>query len=111
VRLARGDHVQAIISGLEPDNLARSEVFKTLSVWLSGESCWFRMARYFDPWNRTQGPKKLAKALGLSLEIVFPIKFDLTGIFKRKHLGLIGTFLSEPKNKLSKDEIIELSME
>ena len=82
--------------------------FLSLSVPSQGE--WFHLARYHDSDYAENGPVALAQLLGLTVAEVFPITYDLTSYVSGEASALKGTILAEPRERLSRDEIISLAV-
>lgn len=109
VRLANGTQVWALLGNVDSDNPRSTQHFLTLSVERSGT--WFPMARYHDSDAHRRGPKALSQFLGLSIDEVFPISYDISQLCIGDHDALVGTIEKEPKERLSEDEIIDLALE
>lgn len=104
VRLANGQSVWAILSYLDTEDPRKSEQFLALRVEKDGN--WWDLARYWDPYYESSGPEALARFLGLTVDEIFPIAYDVTKYVKGKPSALIGLVLKEPRERLSEDEII-----
>lgn len=106
VRLHNGMEVWGILSNIEPFNRRMNEQFLSLSVERNGE--WFHLARYHDVDYERCGPKQLADFLGLTVEDIFPISYDL--VFTHiKHPPLLrGQIPVEPAEKLDDDTRIRM---
>jgi hypothetical protein len=76
VTLADGTRRWATLSNIDETNRRLTEHFLTLSVFDRG--AWFTMARYHDVDAAKRGPTALATFLGMSLDAVFPISYDIS---------------------------------
>lgn len=109
VVLANGKRVWAILGNVVSYSPRATQHFLTLSVERDG--AWFAMARYYDSRVGRLGPKALCKFLGLTIDEVFPIFYDISQVSKGHRDALIGTIEKEPKERLTEDEIIALALE
>jgi hypothetical protein len=80
----------------------------TLSIEHAGK--WFDLARYHDPDYTTRSPEALARFLGLAVDEIFPISFDLRPYVEGDPAVLQGSVLREPRERLSRDEIIAMAL-
>jgi hypothetical protein len=108
VQLANGNKVWASLSNISLKEPRLTKQFLTISI--EKEGVWFHLSRYFDVDYHRRGPKQLAEFLGLPLNSVFPIEYDLSNIVFADISLIKGSILLEPDEKLSEDEIIELSV-
>jgi hypothetical protein len=108
VRLANGQLVWSTILHFDARNSRKNEHLLTLRLERDGR--WFELVRYWDLRYETGGPGALAEFLGLSREEIFPISYDLTPYAQGDHDALVGTVPSEPRERLSEDEIIRLAV-
>lgn len=109
VRLANGSSVWAILQNMNPDRPRMMEHYLSLSVLNNGR--WFHLARYFDHDYEERGPAALAGLLGLSVDQVFPIAFDVRKYVNAQPAALAGFIHKEPREKLTMDEIIAMAVE
>src|SRR5262249_31717883 len=107
VRLANGTSVWSTLSNIRVDNPRLTKHALTLAVF-SGLRC-FVMSRYYDVDYAQQGPYALAAFLGLRVDDVFPIAYDISKYCRRASPALQGVVEKEPREKLSTDEIIKLA--
>jgi hypothetical protein len=70
----------------------------------------FMLARYFDVHYARSGPEQLAAFLGRVVDDVFPIQYDLTPYSKGDAQVLRGSILREPREWLSRAELIKLAV-
>ena len=107
VTLANGSKVFATFGNVYPDDARATRHLLTLSVAMPNGK-WFNLARYFDPTIRLFGPSHLAQALGLPVEAVFPISYDLRALIAGQEESLHGTILAEPQERLTLEEVRNL---
>jgi len=108
VRLANGNHVWALIGNVDASNDRLTEHFLTLSIESGGK--WFHLARYHD-FNRAEhGPEALAHCLGLRVDEVFPISYDLRPYVEGDPITLCGIVQQEPRERLTRAELIAMAV-
>lgn len=108
VRLANGSNMLALIGNVTANNPHSTKHFLTVSIFRSGKR--FAMARYHDfDWNR-RGPQALANFLGMRVEDIFPISYDVSRFSMGDPAALAGTIEAEPRDKLTRAEIIALAV-
>jgi hypothetical protein len=108
VQLANGIPVWGSICNVVGNNPRSTEHFLTLSIE-RGEQ-WFHLARYHDYDYAENGPDALARFLGLPVDDVFPISYDISRYVKGDPAALSGKILEEPREKLTRDEIISMAV-
>jgi hypothetical protein len=108
VRLANGTTVWGIIGNIEPCDDLKTIHFLTLSVLREG--VWFTLARYHDLDYSDRGPEALARFLGLSVDEVFPISYDISHVVLGDSRSLAGTILRQAREKLTRAQIIQLAV-
>lgn len=108
VRLANGSSVCAIIGNLDTKNAQMNEHFVLLSLERRGK--WFQLERYFDFKYREHGPEALARFLGLSVDAVFPISYDVRKYAKGEANALAGTVLRKPGVRLTRAKLTALAV-
>lgn len=108
VRLANGSKVWAIIGNVDCTNPRLTEHFLTISIW--NQNKWFTLSRYHDFDYTERGPAALSSFLGLEEDDVFPIEYDIRKLAKGLQNSLIGRVLKEPKEQLTRAEIIALAV-
>ena len=86
----------------------RTEHFLTMSVEKDGR--WFHLARYFDHDVAARGPGQLAGFLGKDVDSVFPVRYDVRFAAAGDEACLVGTIPREPKEPLTRDEVIALAV-
>jgi hypothetical protein len=108
VRFANGRQAWALIGNVDPQNPRLTEHFLTVSIERDGK--WFALARYHDFDYADRGPEALARFLGLPIDEVFPISFDLRQYAQGDPAALAGSVPKEPRERLSRAEIIALAV-
>ena len=109
IRLANQTVLTGIIGNFDPGTPRLTEHFLTLSVFRPDGSL-FQLARYHDYDAAERGPTELAEFLGLPLDGVFPISYDLSGIVAGSPDVLRGTIAAKPRERLTRAEIIALAV-
>jgi len=104
--LASGQTVTATLSNLSLGHARKTKHFLLLSVEKDGQ--WQHLARYFDAWSDTSGAEQLAGFLGLHLEDVFPISYDISAVARGVPEVVAGKISAEPDEKLIQDELMAL---
>ncbi|MHB1457632.1 MAG: hypothetical protein ACYC0V_12030, partial [Armatimonadota bacterium] len=102
LRLANNDIVPGMLYNIFPENYEKTKVLICVSLVKDGE--WFHLVRYFDAAYDRYGPVQLAEFLGLSIDEVFPISYDISSLAVGDERALKGSILAEPEKKLSYDE-------
>ena len=108
VRFANGNHAWALIGNIDADNPQLTDHFLTISIERDGK--WFALARYHDFDYSDRGPEALSRFLGLQIDDVFPISFDVRRYAQGAPAALAGNVLKEPREKLSRPDIIALAV-
>lgn len=108
VALANGGKVWAVLGNVDADNPRLTQHMLTLSVERDGR--WFHAARYHDFDHEQRGPVQLAAFLGLEVEAVFPIAYDLRPYAKGDPRALSGSIEREPAERLTRGEIIAMAV-
>lgn len=85
-----------------------TEHFLTLSIEHGGR--WFSLARYHDFDYADRGPEAMSRFLGLAVEEIFPISFDVQQYAERDPAALKGRVLRELREKLSGADIIAMAV-
>lgn len=106
VVLANGRRVWVLIGNVDPTNARLTEHFITLSVERDGR--WFTLSRYHDFDYAENGPEALSRFLGLPIDDVFPIAYDIQEYAKGDAAALAGQIRKEPRERLSRAEIIAI---
>lgn len=108
VRLANGEKTWALVGNVDVTNSRLTEHFVTLTFEKDG--AWFTLARYHDLDYSRNGPEALAIFLGKDVSQVFPISYDLAAYAIGEKSALIGKVLKEPRERLSRSEIIAMAV-
>lgn len=108
VLLANGERLWALIGNLDVNNAHMNEHFVTLSIERDGR--WFHLARYHDPDYDERGPEGLAKFLGLTVDDVFPVLYDVRDYVKGNPPVLAGSVPKEPKVRLTRSQLIAMAV-
>ncbi len=108
VRLKNCVEYWAILSNISLNDPKSTEHFLTL--WIERETKWFEMARYFDVDYHKRGPVQLADFLGITVDDIFPIAYDISSVAVGRKEVICGTIPLEPKDKLTYEELIEISL-
>jgi hypothetical protein len=107
VVLANGLRVPALVGNLDLARPHLIEHYLTLSLLLDGK--WFTLARYHDIDAEKNGPRRLAALLGLPIDAIFPIRYDVREYVTRSSPVLAGTVPAIPSKPLSRSELIALA--
>jgi hypothetical protein len=107
VRLANEKEVWALLGNLKPNNPRMTEHFLTISIYRDNR--WFHLGRYFDVDYEARGPLALAEFLALRIDDVFPIAYDVRRLAKGDPAALAATIWKEPRERLTRDELMDLS--
>jgi hypothetical protein len=108
VRLANGMSIWALLGNVDARNATLNQHLLTISVLCNNH--WFTMARYHDIDRERRGAAEIAKFLGLAIDQVFPITYDLRTICKGLSSALVGKIDKEPTEKLTRAQIIALAV-
>lgn len=108
VDLANGARTWALIGNVDPNNPRLTEHFLALSIEHRGE--WFALARYHDFDYADRGPEALSRFLRLPVDEIFPIFFDVRKYAEGDSASLTGYIQKEPRQRLSRAEIIALAV-
>jgi hypothetical protein len=108
VRLSNGGEMWALLGNVDSSDPRSTQHFLTLSVWKGANT--FAMARYHDFDAEERGPQALAKFLGLPVDEVFPISYDISQYASGKREALVGVIEKEPRERLTRAQIIKLAV-
>jgi hypothetical protein len=108
VSLNNGSRHRATLANLDLNNWKSTHHFLMISFVRDGR--WFHLSRYFDFDYATNGPKQLAEFFGLSIDEVFPISYDVSGLAIGLPEVIVGSVPAEISDKLSRSEIIALAV-
>lgn len=105
--LANGNQIIGSISNIDVRNLRATQQF--LFVVIHKDDKKFPLARYFDS-DPKHSPAELAKFLKLSINDVFPISYDISKFVKAPMDIVKGQIPAVPYEKLSREELLQLTM-
>ena len=94
VRLANGDLRWALLGNVDLENPRLTEHFLWISVIHKGKR--FHLARYHDYDYAENGPHALAQFLGLGVDQVFPISYDISRYAKGDPAALVRKISKAP---------------
>ena len=106
--LASGRRVWALIGNVDPTNPRLTEHFVTISVEHNGR--WFTLSRYHDFDYADNGPEALSRFLGYPIDDVFPIAYDIQEYAEGDAAALCGQIRKDPRERLSRAEIIAMAV-
>jgi len=109
VRLGNGEEKWGVLVNVSLSSPRKTKQF--LAIWVEKDGKWFELARYFDVDYQRRGPDQLASFLGLPAEAVFPIVYDISDVAIGHPHVVRGTILREPEERLSEEELIELTLD
>jgi len=109
VTLANGSKLLALLGNIDVNNPQLTEHFLTISVWQADQ--WFSLSRYHDFDYAEHGPNALARFLNLDIDDIFPISFDIRRFVSGNDAVLVGKILKEPRERLTRAEIIALAIQ
>ena len=107
VRLANGSQFWAMIENITTNNPQSTAHFIVLCVVKDGRRIF--LGRYFDPWYDDMSPENFAKSLGMNVDDVFPISYDVQPYVEEQSPSHTGLIPKEPSERLSDDELMALS--
>lgn len=108
VSLANGTRLWGLLLNVSATDPQATEHFLSLTVFHHDER--FVLARYHDVFYARKGPDALATFLGLPIEEVFPISYDIRDIVTGDPKSVSGQILRDPRSRLSKAELIAMSV-
>jgi hypothetical protein len=102
--------VWALIGNIDVKSPRLTEHFLTLSIDRGGR--WFALARYhdYDYDYSARGPEALSRFLGLNIDQVFPLYFDVRRYVQGDAAALANSIPKEPRERLSRSDIIALAV-
>jgi hypothetical protein len=110
VRTPSGRTITTCLGNVSLGNAAATEHFLTLTVF-QGDGAQFHLARYHDTDYAERGPDALAAFLGWPVAEVFPLAYDLSAVAQGLPEVVRGAIHREPPRRLSKEELIALSLQ
>lgn len=109
VRLANGSSPLAMLGNVDLARPDRTVHFLAISVFgPTGDT--FDLARYHDVDASRRSPEALAAFLGLRVEEVFPIEYDISRLALADPGGARGIVDARPRVTLTHDELISLAI-
>lgn len=108
VTLSNGVVLNAMLGDMSVKDPFVNAQLLSMSVWLHGVR--FDLARYFEPDYATQGPAQLAAFLSLSIDDVFPIRYDVRAYCVGNVNALVGTIEKQPFEILSRAQLGRLAV-
>jgi hypothetical protein len=107
VRLANGNQVWAALENIQTAKPHKTQHVICLTIEKDGK--WFHLARYFDPWYDKENPEALSKFLGLPIDDIFPISYDVQPYVAMDSPAHAGQIPREPKERLPSDLVLKLA--
>jgi hypothetical protein len=108
VTLAGGRRAWALVGNVNLKNVELTRHCITFSIERDGQ--WFMLARYHDFDYASKGPEALSRFLGLQTDEVFPIAYDIQAYSLGEAAVLSGLILKDPRERLTRAEIIALAV-
>lgn len=106
VRLNNGEQRCAVLDNITFTRPDKTEQFIGITI-IDGDRR-FHLARYVDTDYKDHGPAQLAEFLGLPLDQVFPITYDIASLAVGHPDVIKGRINAEPSRKLNRDEIMKM---
>lgn len=106
--LNTGIEVWGVLSNFDVRSAKMNQHF--LAVWIERDGKWFELARYHDVDFGKRSPEKLAEFLGLSMDDVFPIEYDISASVLGPRSTVANLIQAEPAEKLNQQELIRLAI-
>jgi hypothetical protein len=106
--LAGGQRICRFLGNVKVHDPKFNEHFMEASLWHDGK--WFNLARYHDFDAVKRGPQALADFLGMPLDEVFPISYDIRGLSLGDAGSLVGRIEKEPRERLTRAEVIRMAV-
>jgi len=99
-----------MLANVSLNNVRSTEQFLFVSV-LRDDGSVFHLARYHDIDRESSGPSALADFLGLDVDQVFPISYDISEVAVGLPEVVRGEVPAEPREQLNDDERRKLMFE
>jgi hypothetical protein len=106
VTLRNGTRVAACLSNVDLHSEESTREFLLLGLWHQGE--WLHLARYFDADYAQNGPLGLSRCLGLPVDDIFPIQYDISLNAVGPQSITHGFIEAEPTKRRSDEERMTL---
>jgi hypothetical protein len=104
--LNNGMRFPALLGNVDLKSIESTKEFLTVSLWHRGK--WLDLARYFDVDYNERGPSNLAYQLDMTINEVFPMRYDISTQIKGLASVIQGVVEAEPKHRLSNNERMAL---
>ena len=104
-----GGRAWAILSNISLCDPCRTKHF--LCIRIENGLRWYDLARYHDVDIAVRGPNALAKFLGLTLEDIFPVKYDISTVARGDPKVVSGIIKLDPDEKLSEDDLFNMALQ
>jgi hypothetical protein len=109
IRLANGFAPLAMLGNIDLARPDRTAHFLAISVFgPKGDT--FDLARYHDADAGRRSPEALAAFLGLRVEDVFPIEYDIAGLVLAEPGAAQGVVEARPRVTLTDEELVSLAI-
>jgi hypothetical protein len=102
VRLANGTFRLGTLGNLHLQDVEATKTYLMLSLHQDDDV--FHLARYHDVDRDTHGPKALSEFLGLDIDDVFPISYDVSRFCLSHPSVTRNVIVADPPHKLDKQE-------
>ena len=106
--LANGQKVFGLLGNVKVNNPKFNKHFMTVSVERDGQ--WFMMSRYHDYDAADRGPAALAAFLGMTIDNIFPISYNISNVSLGESESLVGCIPKEPQERLTRAQVIALAV-
>ncbi|MBN2475974.1 MAG: hypothetical protein JXB62_15285 [Pirellulales bacterium] len=110
LRLASGQTVPAILGNIALRSKRHTEHFLTVTLFRADGQT-FDLSRYHDVGANQRGPAALADFLKMNEAAVFPMSYDISSVATGLPEVVSGEILREPRERLSRHELIELAIQ
>lgn len=107
-KMANGKEIWMLLENVHVDNPVFTQHWLQATFRINGR--WWVLARYHDFDSEKRSPLALAKLLKMELLDVFPLSYDIRHLCKSPSQVLLGTIVAEPITRLSRREIILLTV-
>lgn len=105
--IANGDRVPIILQNVDLRSPYRTEHLASITMF-NDQGKAFPLARYHDIALDTYGPERLAAFMGLSVNEIFPIEYDISELAIGDRDSVCRVVRLAPRRKLSRSEILEM---
>ncbi len=108
VCLNNGDKIWCVLSNVTLNSLVHTKHF--ITIWVFYQNNWFELARYHDVDYGRRGPDALASFMGLSVDEVFPISYNISNLAVGIPDVVRGIIPVDVPGKLSDSELIDMAV-